>query len=131
MIRTIDSFFRRSAEQWARAVDQRALLKKSLKAAFFKLMEISRNPASVSASTNWCETWWRACDCHPPGGRYCSGCPGHESGSKCPSGYTVWKGWYRSTGCWCATSDDCPYYFVCCDCVKDGYTCGCKWAFRK
>ncbi len=131
MIQSIESFFKLSTEQWARAVDRHAILKKSLKAAFVKLMELSRKPASISASTRWCEAWWDVCDCHPPGGRYCSHCPGHGSGSKCPDGYTVWKGLYRGTGCWCATSDRCPYYFVCCDCVKNDYTCGCKWAFRK
>lgn len=94
-----DQETRLALEEFARRIDRRGFLKRAsmtlFAAAAATALGSLANATRVYASH-------AACQCHPPNGVYCSGCPSTTEGG-CPSGCSVCT---SSSGCSLAK---CPY----------------------
>lgn len=125
----IDAFTQRIAENLERKVSRSFFLKSVLSAFFMSLMTLTAtNKAFANGSYSWCQSWYPPeTGCTFPNGRRCSGCSSSQS-TKCPTGHSVYKRWYTSTGCWCVSYS--WGSIACCDCMPSGKSgdsnaCGC------
>ncbi len=116
------SVVERVGESLARRVNRRRFLGRSAASVFGVVAAWAvAGGGSRSALASHCATTSSECQCHPPGGRFCSG--SQCSGADCGSGCTLYRGFY-DTGCWCTLTCNGGHY-RCCDCQCGDTLCGC------
>lgn len=131
LVQSIDNFTKVIAENLERKVSRSIFIKTVVGAIFLSFMSFAKNPNKVLAngSYSWCETWYPPeTGCTFPNRKRCAGCSSSQS-TKCPSGHSVYKHWYTSTGCWCVSYS--WGSIACCDCMPSGKSgisnaCGCN-----